>query len=67
MKDLVNKESGQRTGYYSTKPMEIGIMEPEDFCNFLGMDAQSFDQLLSLVEPWVRKERHSDAFIHSTK
>ena len=35
---------------------ELRINEPEDFHNFLRMDAQSFDELLSLVEPLIRKQ-----------
>lgn len=35
---------------------ELRVNEPEDFRNFLRMDAPSFDELLGLVEPLIRKE-----------
>lgn len=35
---------------------EIRVNQPEDFRNFLRMDAPWFDELLSLVEPLIRKE-----------
>ena len=35
---------------------ELRIKEPEDFRNFLRMDGPSFDELLGLVEPLIRKE-----------
>ena len=35
---------------------ELRVNEPEDFRNFLRMDAPSFDELLGLVEPLIKKE-----------
>ena len=47
----------QRGTYGHAKLLkELRISEPEDFRNFLRMDVQSFDELLGLVEPLIRKQ-----------
>ena len=46
----------RRTYRHANLLKEIRVSEPEDFRNFLRMDAQSFDELLSLVEPLIRKK-----------
>lgn len=35
---------------------ELRISEPNDFKNFVRLDAESFDQLLRLVEPHIKKK-----------
>lgn len=35
---------------------ELRLSEPEDFRNFLRMDGASFDELLCLVEPFIKKK-----------
>ncbi|KAK3737678.1 hypothetical protein RRG08_066365 [Elysia crispata] len=47
----------QRGTYrHATHLKELRISEPEDFRNFLQMDAQSSDELLGLVELLMRKK-----------
>lgn len=35
---------------------ELRLNEPEDYKNFLRMDGDSFDELLSLVTPFIQKQ-----------
>ncbi|GFO18251.1 hypothetical protein PoB_004475600 [Plakobranchus ocellatus] len=45
---------------------ELRNNEPDDYKNFLRMDGDCFNELLEMVEPHIKKKRHSYAQSHTS-